>query len=57
MAIRIGNFTTVRPEMSNTRTYEDFSKFLGGITPRLNSVNCWNPSNAYIVSGESAGKQ
>lgn len=25
----VANFTTVRPEMGNTRTYEDFSKFLG----------------------------
>ena len=27
----IAQFTTVRPEMARTRTYEDFSKFLGWI--------------------------
>lgn len=26
----LANFTTVRPEMGRTRTYEDWSKFLGG---------------------------
>lgn len=48
MAIRISNFTTIRPEMASTRTYEDFSKFLGGLAPRLNAVNCWNPAMSHI---------
>lgn len=26
----VANFVTNRPDMSSTRTYEDFSKFLGG---------------------------
>lgn len=30
----VANFTTVRPTMSDTRTYEDFSKFLGKRLPR-----------------------
>lgn len=25
----VANFTTVKPEMAHSRTYEDFSKFLG----------------------------
>lgn len=29
----VANFVTNRPSMSDTRTYEDFSKFLGGIRP------------------------
>ena len=29
----IANFTTVKPEMAHSRTYEDFSKFLGGFRP------------------------
>lgn len=28
--MRISGFTTVRPNMPHTRTYEDFMKFLGG---------------------------
>lgn len=35
--MRISNFTTVRPEMSGTRTYEDFSKFLGGFNAQVKS--------------------
>lgn len=27
--MRISGFTTTRPNMSDTRTYEDFMKFLG----------------------------
>lgn len=30
----VANFVTVRPTMGNTRTYEDFSKFLGRLLPR-----------------------
>lgn len=29
----VANFVTNRPSMSDTRTYEDFSKFLGGFRP------------------------
>jgi len=38
MAIRISGFTTIRPEMANTRTYEDFSRFLGTKPERLGLV-------------------
>ena len=34
----IAQFTTVRPEMARTRTYEDFSKFLGVKPKRLGLV-------------------
>ena len=36
--IRIGGFTTVRPEPHGTRTYEDFSKFLGVKPARIGLV-------------------
>lgn len=36
--MRISNFTTKRPTMSDTRTYEDFSKFLGDKPERLGLV-------------------
>ena len=29
--MRISGFTTTRPEMHNTRTYENFSHFLGEV--------------------------
>ena len=35
----VANFTTVRPTMSDTRTYEDFSKFLGERPHRLGVVS------------------
>lgn len=39
----VANFVTSRPTMSETRTYEDFYKFLGeGLVPKSNSVNCQN---------------
>jgi hypothetical protein len=30
--MRISGFSTVRPNMSDTRLYEDLTKFLGGFT-------------------------
>lgn len=36
--MRISGFTTTRPEMHNTRTYEDFSKFLGVRPARIGLV-------------------
>lgn len=36
--MRISNFTSVRPTMSDTRTFEDFSKFLGAKPERLGVV-------------------
>lgn len=37
--MRISNFTTVRPNMPNTRTAEDFMKFLGANPSRLGIVS------------------
>lgn len=37
--IRISGFTTVRPNMPSTRTYEDFMKFLGAKPERLGIVS------------------
>lgn len=31
--MRITGFTTTRPNGPDTRTYEDFMKFLGGVLP------------------------
>ena len=31
----VANFVTKRPEMSSTRTYEDFYKFLGAQCPNI----------------------
>ena len=36
--MRISGFTTTRPEMHNTRTYEDFAKFLGVRPARIGLV-------------------
>lgn len=35
----VANFVTNRPTMSDTRTYEDFSKFLGDLFAPLVSNN------------------
>lgn len=37
--MKITGFTTTRPEMASTRTYEDFSKFLGHNPARLGIVS------------------
>lgn len=37
--MRISNFTTIRPEMANNRTAEDFMKFLGANPARLGIVS------------------
>lgn len=37
--MRISSFSTVRPQMSSTRTYEDFYKFLGEKPARLGIVS------------------
>ena len=39
----IANFTTVKPEMAHSRTYEDFSKFLGEKPARLGIVARMQP--------------
>ena len=35
--MRISGFTTTRPEMANTRTYKDFSEFLGEVYAEVKS--------------------
>jgi hypothetical protein len=35
----IASFVTVRPEMASTRTYQDFSKFLGEKPKRIGLVS------------------
>lgn len=42
MAI-IANFMTQKPEMAHSRTYEDFSKFLGRMPERLGIVSRMEP--------------
>lgn len=36
--MRISGFTTTRPEMASTRTYEDFSRFIGAKPARIGLV-------------------
>ena len=39
----VANFTTMKPEMAHSRTYEDFSKFLGARPERLGIVSRMKP--------------
>ena len=41
----LANFTTVRPEMGRTRTYEDWSKFLGEKAHKMGIVAKLYPQN------------
>ena len=41
----VANFTTVRPEMGSTRTYEDFSKFLGKKSHKMGVLAKLYPEN------------
>lgn len=41
--MQVYNFTTVRPNMGQTKTYEDFAKFLGSGPHRLGIVSRMNP--------------
>ena len=34
----VANYTTVRPEMGSTRTFEDFGKFLGTKAHRITAL-------------------
>ena len=49
----VAQFTTVRPEMARTRTYEDFSKFLGSKPKRLGLVSKMyeNLTASYLTEG------
>lgn len=46
----IANFTTVKPEMAHSRTYEDFSKFLGENSKRLGIVSRMEPYEEMTMS-------
>lgn len=46
----IANFTTVKPEMAHSRTYEDFSKFLGEKPERLGIVSRMQPFEKMTAS-------
>ena len=46
----IANFTTVKPEMAHSRTYEDFSKFLGQNSKRLGIVSRMEPYEDMTMS-------
>jgi hypothetical protein len=35
----IAQFTTIKPELAHSRTYEDFSKFIGDKPKRLGLVD------------------
>lgn len=41
--MRISGFTTVRPNQADTRTYEDFMKFLGDFNAQSKSCELLEP--------------
>ena len=43
--MKVNTFTTVNPNMSRTRTYEDFSKFIGDKPSRFGIVSRMFPQN------------
>lgn len=49
----VANFTTVKPELAHTRTYEDFYKFLGDRPERLGIVSKMyeNMTASYLTEG------
>lgn len=49
----VANFTTVRPDMGSTRTYEDFSKFLGERPHRFGLVSRLYPNYTATFLTES----
>lgn len=51
----VANFTTVRPEMGKTRTYEDFSKFLGKKGHKLGVLAKLYPENTITALTDLLG--
>lgn len=51
----VANFTTVRPEMSRTRTYEDFGKFLGKKAHKLGVIAKLYPENTITALTDLLG--
>lgn len=41
--MRISGFTTIRPNMADTRTYEDFMKFLSVLNAQVKSCELLEP--------------
>ena len=41
--MRISGFTTIRPNMADTRTAEDFMKFLSGFNAQVKSCELLEP--------------
>ena len=54
--MRISGFTTIRPNMAETRTYEDFMKFLSGHNAQVKSCELLGPRQIHTFIGESAAK-
>lgn len=46
--MRISGFTTVRPNQADTRTYEDFMKFLNGLRSSKILWIAGTPPNSYF---------
>ena len=51
----VANFTTVRPEMGKTRTYEDFGKFLGKKAHKLGVLAKLYPENTITALTDLLG--
>ena len=51
--MKVNTFTSVNPNMSNTRTYEDFSKFIGSKPARFGIVSRMFPNNTTTYITES----
>lgn len=46
--MRISGFTTIRPNQAETRTYEDFMHFLGGLFAQLKPCELRKPRQSYF---------
>lgn len=53
--MQVAQFTTVNPNMSSTRTYEDFSKFIGEKPTRFGIVSRMFPKNTTTYITEALG--
>lgn len=53
--MQVRSFTTVNPNMSNTRTYEDFSKWIGDKPKRFGIVASMYPENTAEYITEALG--
>ena len=53
--MQVGTFTTVNPNMSNTRTYEDFSRWIGTKPSRFGIVSRMFPKQTATYITEALG--